>query len=122
MVFAIAVLNHLELPVVREEIRTMLRKNGRFIFSEPIRFSRTLNLLRTFFPARDEISSHKHPAREGFVRQELLDQIVWAEVIRLLEEPALIQQELDRRLVAARSCDPTPRTSESRLGNPASKP
>src|SRR6202165_4091717 len=42
-----------------------------------------------------------------FVRQELLDQIVWAEVIRLLEEPALIQQELDRRLVAARSSDPT---------------
>jgi site-specific DNA recombinase len=42
-----------------------------------------------------------------FVRQELLDQIVWAEVIRLLEEPALIQQELDRRLAAARSSDPT---------------
>jgi site-specific DNA recombinase len=41
------------------------------------------------------------------VRQDLLDQIIWAEVIRLLEEPALIQQELDRRLAAARSCDPT---------------
>jgi len=61
VVFAIAVLHHLELPVVREEIRRMLRKNGRLIFSEPIRFSRTLNLLRTFFPARDEISSHEHP-------------------------------------------------------------
>src|SRR3989440_2026732 len=42
-----------------------------------------------------------------FIRQELLDQIVWAEVIRLLEEPALIQQELDRRLAAARTSDPT---------------
>jgi site-specific DNA recombinase len=42
-----------------------------------------------------------------FVRQDLLDQIVWAEVIRLLEDPTLIQQELDRRLAAARSCDPT---------------
>ena len=42
-----------------------------------------------------------------FVRQELLDQIVWAEVIRLLEEPALIQQELDRRLLAARASDPS---------------
>src|SRR6202007_1937627 len=41
------------------------------------------------------------------VRQDLLDQIVWAEVIRLLEEPALIQQELDRRLAAARSANPT---------------
>jgi site-specific DNA recombinase len=42
-----------------------------------------------------------------FVRQDLLDHIVWTEVIRLLEDPTLIQQELDRRLVAARSSDPT---------------
>jgi site-specific DNA recombinase len=48
-----------------------------------------------------------------FVRQELLDQIVWAEVIRLLEEPALIQQELDRRLVAARASDPTRKHEQS---------
>src|SRR5580692_9668956 len=41
------------------------------------------------------------------VRQDLLDQVVWAEVIRLLEDPTLIQQELDRRLAAARSSDPT---------------
>jgi site-specific DNA recombinase len=41
------------------------------------------------------------------VRQDLLDQIVWAEVIRLLEDPTLIKQELDRRLAAARSSDPT---------------
>ena len=41
-----------------------------------------------------------------FIRQDLLDQIVWAEVIRLLEDPTLIQQELDRRLVAARASDP----------------
>ena len=41
------------------------------------------------------------------IRQDLLDQIVWAEVIRLLEDPTLIQQELDRRLAAMRSSDPT---------------
>jgi len=41
------------------------------------------------------------------VRQDLLDQIVWTEVIRLLENPALIQQELDRRLAVARAADPT---------------
>src|SRR6266849_1135421 len=41
------------------------------------------------------------------VRQDLLDQIVWTEVIRLLEDPALIQQELDRRLAVARAADPT---------------
>ena len=48
-----------------------------------------------------------------FVRQDLLDQIVWAEVIRLLEEPALIQQELDRRLFAARTSDPTRKREQS---------
>ena len=42
-----------------------------------------------------------------FVRQDLLDQVVWTEVVRLLEDPTLIQQELDRRLIAARSSDPT---------------
>jgi len=32
---------------------------------------------------------------------------VWSEVIRLLEDPTLIQQELDRRLAVARAADPT---------------
>ena len=47
------------------------------------------------------------------VRQDLLDQIVWTEVIRLLEDPTLIQQELDRRLAAARSSDPTLKREQS---------
>jgi len=47
------------------------------------------------------------------VRQDLLDQIVWAEVIRLLEDPTLIQQELNRRLEAARSSDPTKKREQS---------
>jgi site-specific DNA recombinase len=42
-----------------------------------------------------------------FVRQDLLDDIVWTEVVRLLENPTLIQHEIDRRLEAARSSDPT---------------
>ncbi len=48
-----------------------------------------------------------------FIRQELLDQIVWAEVVRLLEDPVLIQQELDRRLAAARTSDPTRKREQS---------
>jgi site-specific DNA recombinase len=48
-----------------------------------------------------------------FVRQDLLDQVVWAEVIRLLEDPTLIQQELDRRLAAARSANPTKKREQS---------
>jgi site-specific DNA recombinase len=47
------------------------------------------------------------------VRQDLLDQIVWAEVIRLLEDPTLIRQELDRRLTAARSSDPAKKREQS---------
>ena len=57
------------------------------------------------------------------VRQDLIDQIVWAEVIRLLEDPTLIQQELERRLAAARASDPTKNREQSlqrelvRVGN-----
>ena len=40
------------------------------------------------------------------VRQDLLDETVWTEVMRLLEDPTVIQHELDRRLVAARAADP----------------
>jgi site-specific DNA recombinase len=47
------------------------------------------------------------------VRQDLLDQIVWTEVVRLLEDPTLIQQELDRRLAVARSSDPTKKREQS---------
>ena len=47
------------------------------------------------------------------VRQDLLDQIVWTEVIRLLEDPTLIQRELDRRLAAARASDPTKKRAQS---------
>src|SRR6266704_83789 len=47
------------------------------------------------------------------VRQDLLDQIVWAEVIRLLEDPTLIQLELDRRLAASRASDPTKKREQS---------
>ena len=41
------------------------------------------------------------------VRQDLLDHVVWNEVVRLLEDPGLIQRELDRRLTAARTSNPT---------------
>lgn len=48
-----------------------------------------------------------------FVRQDLLDPIVWDEVVRLLEDPTLIQQELDRRLEAARLSNPTKKREQS---------
>ena len=47
------------------------------------------------------------------VRQDLLDDVVWTEIVRLLEDPRLIQNELERRLMAARETDPTKRRDEA---------
>ena len=47
------------------------------------------------------------------VRQDLLDHVVWNEVVRLLEDPDLIQRELDRRLAAARTSEPTRQREKS---------
>jgi site-specific DNA recombinase len=46
------------------------------------------------------------------IRQDLLDRVAWTEIVKLLEEPGLIQSELDRRLEAARSTDPTKRRED----------
>lgn len=43
------------------------------------------------------------------IRQDLLDTIVWEEIVRLIEDPGLIQTELDRRLEVARHADPAKR-------------
>ncbi len=40
------------------------------------------------------------------IRQDYLDQFVWSEIIRLLEDPGLIQTEIDRRHEAAQKADP----------------
>jgi site-specific DNA recombinase len=46
------------------------------------------------------------------IRQDYLDQFVWSEVIRLLEDPKLVQAEIDRRREAARNADPLRRRQE----------
>jgi site-specific DNA recombinase len=47
------------------------------------------------------------------IRQDYLDAAVWTEIVRLLEDPSLIQVELNRRLEAARNADPVRRRAES---------
>ncbi len=47
------------------------------------------------------------------VRMEELDELVWHEVLRLLEEPALIQAEIDRRLQSLRSEHPASQRREA---------
>src|SRR5881628_752577 len=46
------------------------------------------------------------------IRQDYLDQFVWSEIIRLLDDPALIQTEIDRRRETARNADPLRRREE----------
>jgi site-specific DNA recombinase len=47
------------------------------------------------------------------IRQDWLDQVVWTEVVRLLEDPTLITAELERRLAAAQAAEPTRRRQEA---------
>jgi len=47
------------------------------------------------------------------VRQDLLDQVVWTEIVKLLEVPRLIDDELNRRLEAAQNAAPTKRRQEA---------
>ena len=47
------------------------------------------------------------------IRQDLLDHIVWQEVMRLIEQPGLITAELDRRLDAARASEPTKKRQDA---------
>ncbi len=47
------------------------------------------------------------------IRQDYLDSFIWTEILRLLDDPALIQAELDRRMEAARKADPLRKREES---------
>jgi site-specific DNA recombinase len=40
------------------------------------------------------------------VRQDYLDEIVWQKVLELLQDPAMIQKEIDKRIQEARKLDP----------------
>jgi site-specific DNA recombinase len=46
------------------------------------------------------------------IRQDYLDQFVWSEIIRLLDDPGLIQAEINRRREAARNADPLRKREE----------
>lgn len=62
--------------------------------------------------------AYHHPNRKAVcdqknIRCEILDNIVWSEVLKLLEDPTLIQLELDRRLKTAQNFTPTTRRQET---------
>jgi site-specific DNA recombinase len=47
------------------------------------------------------------------IRQDALDELVWKEIIRLLDDPMLVQGEIDRRQQAARNADPLRKREET---------
>lgn len=81
--------------------RSSKRPNGRF------RYYHCAGSEAWRFPNKKAICNQKS------IRQDILDDIVWSEVIKLIENPSLIQAELDRRLEEAQNSSPTKRRQET---------
>jgi SAM-dependent methyltransferase len=68
-VFGIAILHHLDLELVANEIRRVLRPGGRAIFQEPIRNSRLVRFVRSLIPYRQpDVSPFERPLTDGELR------------------------------------------------------
>jgi ubiquinone/menaquinone biosynthesis C-methylase UbiE len=61
LILCIALIHHLDIPVVRDEMRRILARNGAIILSEPIRFSVVYKFLRNLFRPPEDVSDHEHP-------------------------------------------------------------
>lgn len=67
VIFCIALVHHLDIRRVRDEMLRILTVGGMVIVKEPIRFSKTYAFLRSLWPARENISDFEHP----LTREEL---------------------------------------------------
>jgi SAM-dependent methyltransferase len=67
IIFCVALIHHLDIRVVRQEMWRILRKGGVIILKEPVRFSKAYAWVRKLLPARDDISEYEHP----LTREEL---------------------------------------------------
>ena len=67
VIFCMALIHHLDIKLVRDEMWRILRKNGVIILREPIRFSNSYAWVRSKLPARNDISEYEHP----LTREEL---------------------------------------------------
>jgi ubiquinone/menaquinone biosynthesis C-methylase UbiE len=67
VVFCIGLIHHLDIPRMLGEMLRFLKKSGRVVIREPIRFSATYGRLRKMLPAREDISDYEHP----LTREEL---------------------------------------------------
>lgn len=61
VVFCVALIHHLDIKLVRDEMWRILRPGGAVILKEPIRLSELYERVRSLLPARDDISEYEHP-------------------------------------------------------------
>jgi SAM-dependent methyltransferase len=61
VIFCMALIHHLDIRLVRDEMRRILKPGGVVILKEPIRFSNTYGRLRSLLPAQEDISDFEHP-------------------------------------------------------------
>jgi SAM-dependent methyltransferase len=67
VVFCMSLIHHLDIAMVRDEMRRVLRPGGYIVLKEPIRFSKGYDFLRSLFPSHEDISEFEHPlTREEF--------------------------------------------------------
>jgi 2-polyprenyl-3-methyl-5-hydroxy-6-metoxy-1,4-benzoquinol methylase len=79
VVFCMSLLHHLDIPAAREEIRRVLKPEGKLIVKEPVRFSTAYTRLRSWLPDHADTSEYEHPmtqselasVKEGFEVQNL---------------------------------------------------
>ncbi len=66
VVFGMAILHHLDLPVSAREVHRVLRTGGRAIFQEPVRNSRVLKFIRNLIPYQaPDISPFERPLTDA---------------------------------------------------------
>lgn len=69
IVFGIAILHHLDLPLVSREVHRVLRPGGRAIFQEPVRNSPALRFVRSLIPYHaPDISPFERPLTDDELR------------------------------------------------------
>src|SRR4051812_39705263 len=70
LVFGIAILHHLDLPLVSREVFRVLRPRGRAIFQEPVRNSPVIRFLRSLIPYRaPDVSPFERPLTDDELRK-----------------------------------------------------
>ena len=65
IVFAMAIFHHLELAEAKRELLRVLRPGGVLILQEPVRDSKWMAHLRSFFPVSEEVSAFESPLTRG---------------------------------------------------------